>query len=111
MATVFGSVSPNTSSTTVLAAVATRTPRPSPMSATMITVASAAKAVLTRLFPSRIVGRTLAGWSTMLGHSFGAWRSIPQRGVGCAPFEARGKAASELEKKADSSRDGTRRAR
>ena len=110
MAIVLGSVSPSTSRTTVLTMVAVITPRPSPMRVTVITVASAAKEVFTRLFPRSMVGSTLAGWSTIP-----ATRSAP-----CAPLSTRPliltfrsdrRAASELEKKADSRRDGTRRMR
>lgn len=105
IATVFGRVSPNTSKVIVLATVAIITPLLSPINVVIITVARAAKAVLARLLPRSMVGRTFSGWSTIL-----ATLSAPAAFLSCRcrilTFLNERKAASELEKKAESSREG-----
>ena len=65
MPIILGRLSPSTSIVTVLATVATMTPQPSPKREIIITVARAAKAVFTRLFPKRMVGITFSGWPTI----------------------------------------------
>ena len=108
MPIVLGSVSPNISSITVLIIVAKSTPLPSPIKPIKITVNNAANAVFTKLFTRSIVGKTLSGSSIIL-----ATRSAPDilfSTILLILTLLRDKnAASELEKKADNSRQGSNR--
>ena len=108
MPIVLGSVSPNISSITVLIIVAKSTPLPSPIKPIKITVNNAAKAVFTKLLTRSIVGKTLSGSSIIL-----ATRSAPDilfSTILLILTLLRDKnAASELEKKADNSRQGSSR--